>query len=263
MDHLVSFTNVKQIRQALTSIPVDLTQAYQSTINRILRQAPGHVGLSKRVLGWVTNAKRPLSMEELQHALAVEDGISDSDLENIDSPKTIISVCISLVTVNHDQTVQLIHITAYEFLKGHDLWPLKDAQSEICRTLITYLSILPLTDGLAVSPRDLKARMASMPLLSYAARYWGRHAVEAENLILPEIFSFYSNTATSTSSFQALHYQPLKYEELADTLFASLPGGVTEYHVAAYWGIQLAVSKLPDESDVFDIPDDSEWIPLH
>ena len=50
----------------------ELDDLYRETLERIRKQ-PGEDGtLGMRVLSWITHTRRPLSLEELRHGLAVE-----------------------------------------------------------------------------------------------------------------------------------------------------------------------------------------------
>ena len=119
MDHLAGATTIKKLKRMLDSLPADLTQAYQGTMYRIQQQTPGRAQLAKRALAWITFAERPLSMEELRHALAVEEEADGVDIENLDSSKTILSVCLGLVACsNPNDTVVLVHSMAYNFLRA-------------------------------------------------------------------------------------------------------------------------------------------------
>lgn len=71
--------------------------------------------LSERVLVWLTYAKKKLSVDELQHAMAVEPGKSNFDPDNITDIESILSVCAGLVTMDPQSNVtRLVHYTTQE-----------------------------------------------------------------------------------------------------------------------------------------------------
>ena len=80
-----------------------LAQAYEQAMERINGQKPGLKDLAKRVLFWITCAKRPLATSELQHALAVEVGEPKLDEENLPQIEDVVSVCAGLVTVDKEK----------------------------------------------------------------------------------------------------------------------------------------------------------------
>jgi hypothetical protein len=90
---------------------------------RIQGQQQGHQRLAKRILSWITCAKRPLTTLELQHALAVERGDSEFDKENLPEIEDIVSVCAGLVTVDEESDIiRLVHYTIQEYLRAHMSW---------------------------------------------------------------------------------------------------------------------------------------------
>ena len=60
-----------------------LDKAYDETVNRIENREQGIRELAKRTLFWIVYAKRPLTTEELRHALAVEAGTCRLDEKDL------------------------------------------------------------------------------------------------------------------------------------------------------------------------------------
>jgi hypothetical protein len=65
--------------------------AYKDAMERINSQIKGKEELAKQVLSWITCARRPLAIWEVQHALAVEIGKPQLDEENVSDVEDIIS----------------------------------------------------------------------------------------------------------------------------------------------------------------------------
>ena len=94
-----------------------LGDAYCATIERIKAQGGGKGRLGMEALMWVSHAERPLMVDELCHALAVELGSTNFNAENVPSISTLISCCQGLITVDKEaSTVRLIHFTLKEYL---------------------------------------------------------------------------------------------------------------------------------------------------
>lgn len=55
--------------------------------------------LAKKILSWVTHAKRPLIATELQHGLGVLEGLAELDEDFIPEVEDLISVCAGLVFI--------------------------------------------------------------------------------------------------------------------------------------------------------------------
>ena len=82
---------------------------------RIERQFTDQEELAKQVLSWITCAERPLTILELQHALAVEVGESELDEDNLPELEDMVSVCAGLVTIDEESNViRLVHYTTQE-----------------------------------------------------------------------------------------------------------------------------------------------------
>jgi len=117
MNSLVNKTNPKTIKDALKSLPTGskaLDSDYAETMKRIENSDPDRRELAKRTSMWIVYAQRPLTVDEVQHALAIELGESDLDRDNLDDVEEIVSVCAGLVIVNR-QNLRLVHYTTQEY----------------------------------------------------------------------------------------------------------------------------------------------------
>ena len=64
----------KEVATTLEQTPSDLAGLYERTLERIKAQGKSRAQVSYRTLWWLSRAKRPLSLQELQQALAVRRG---------------------------------------------------------------------------------------------------------------------------------------------------------------------------------------------
>jgi hypothetical protein len=95
----------KAIRTALKKLPTGseaYDYAYKDAMERIEGQLADEEELAKQVLSWITCAKRPLTTSELEHALAVEAGEPQLDIENLCRVEDMVSICAGLVTVDEE-----------------------------------------------------------------------------------------------------------------------------------------------------------------
>ena len=263
MDHVLDCISVKQMKQALKSLPTNLADAYESTFRRILEQSPYRANLATKVIGWVAHAEERLKVEELRHALAVEEDTGNIDLENLTATKIILQVCIGLLYIDPvDDTISLVHLTAYEYfrkLKDH----FSQMQLEMAKTCIMYLGYRPICDGTCGSIEALQGRFMDMPLLGYAAKHWGDHARQVEQELSSEVLQVVKDEGIRGSSFQALQYQDLKNPKLAVALFESLPTELEPLHIAAYWNLVLTGEVFLEEGVDPNSLDAQGWTPLH
>jgi hypothetical protein len=79
---------------------------------------------------------------ELQVALAVEPGAKELDDDNLLDIEIILAVCAGLAIVDEQLlVVRLVHYTTQEYFDSIQPQQFPDAQMEITRTLLTFLSI--------------------------------------------------------------------------------------------------------------------------
>lgn len=109
MDSLVTKTKRKDVRKALDTLPPELDESYEQTMERIKGQGKDYSELAMRVLLWVSNTVRPLSPVELQYAIAVQPGMTELDDEDLDEQDLMISVCAGLVVLDAEtNTLRLV-----------------------------------------------------------------------------------------------------------------------------------------------------------
>ena len=159
--------------QKVATTGVDLNSVYDQTLGRIKDQKGDRSRLGMEVLMWVSHAKRPLRIEELCHALAVEMEATDLDLENVPPQDTVLGSCLGLVVVDKEtSTVRLIHYTVQEYLSHPGVLP--GAHRVLGQTCLTYLNYdqvkrLPANNVLNLGDMSLK-------FLEYSSLHWGGHA---------------------------------------------------------------------------------------
>ncbi|KAL9105147.1 MAG: hypothetical protein Q9187_008807 [Circinaria calcarea] len=105
MDSVASKSNRKAIRNSLETLPMGLDETYQEAMKRIYDQSRDDRELANEVLSWITFALRPLSMSELQNALAIEPEKSELDTDAVPDEEILLSVCAGLVVVDQESGV--------------------------------------------------------------------------------------------------------------------------------------------------------------
>ncbi|UKZ79072.1 hypothetical protein TrVFT333_006823 [Trichoderma virens FT-333] len=217
------------------------SQAYEEIMKRIEHQGPISVKLAKNILSWIIFAKRRLTMQELQHALAV--GIGGSRLDQTDLPQVqdLISVCAGLVMVNEgSDIICLFHYTAQEYFMQTQRHWFPDAEDDITGICITYLSFDVFKGGFCPTDAEFEEQLRSYLLYDYAAHNWGHHAREAINLN-PLVLDFLQYQAKVEASSQAL----FAVKESGRPHYSqNVPKQTTGLHLAAYFGIEKAVRIL-------------------
>jgi len=174
IDAVLGEVTIRQRRKKLEEMVRGngLSDAYAATLTRMKAQKGNKSLLGVKVLMLVLYSGRPLRAEELRHALGVEVGSLDLDLENIPALRTLMASCLGLVTIEaSSSTVRLVHFTLQEHLLSNPTL-FRNPHStiaEICLTYLNYRSVCDLSPTLYSAP-------ITMPLLEYASCYWGKHA---------------------------------------------------------------------------------------
>ena len=181
-------------------------------------------------------------MSELQHALAVETGDSVLDEDNIPEDGLVLSACNGLVTYEKERgCLDLVHYTFQQYLeqKAESLFP--EAQVEITRTCLTYLSFDEFEHGPCHEDIDFRIRLERWPLLSYAVSKWGLHARQgAEETCRDLIFSFISQEAKLSASVQILCARA----SAGVISMRSFPLEVSPLWFVCFYGLEYTVSRL-------------------
>ncbi|KAH7305361.1 nucleoside phosphorylase [Rhexocercosporidium sp. MPI-PUGE-AT-0058] len=162
---------MKDMLNNLATGPKAYDYAYEEAMKRIASHDAGSEELAKQVLSWITCSKRPLTISELQYALAVEASEAELDEDNLPQIEDMVSVCAGLVTVDEESsTIRLVHYTTQEYFERtqNDLFP--TAKSEITTTCVTCLSFDVFKSGYCQTDDEFEKRLQSHKL--YGARYY-------------------------------------------------------------------------------------------
>jgi ankyrin repeat protein len=169
------------VRSALENLPNELDSTYDEAMERIQNQDDDDVTLATRVLSWISYALRPLAIQELKHALAVEEGDKEIDEEAIPEEELLTSICGGLVTIDHESNViRLVHYTTQEYFDKNRLTIFPDGETRITATCVTYLSFNVFDNGKPGNYLETERFQQRNPFLSYAANSWGIHARAAD-----------------------------------------------------------------------------------
>ena len=116
LDALCEAPSDAHIRPILADLPVDLESTYQRILAKI-SASPFRNEVAKRALKWVACARRPLTLEELQEAIAFDGGDVCWRADKIPNRNFTIECCQGLVVRDEeDQSVTFAHHTVKQFL---------------------------------------------------------------------------------------------------------------------------------------------------
>lgn len=256
LDSLEDKVNLRQVALALEKLPKGTDayhQAYEEAMERIQSQKQGFRDLAFKALLWISCAKRPLAPRELQHALAVANDTSALDDASITKAELIVSVCAGLVTIDKESNIIcLVHYTAQEYFQTtRNIW-FPNAETDIAKACITYLSFDAFRSCVFPTCEEIEARLQLHPLYDYAAGYWGYHS-HAASLELQEVMKVLEDASQVFASSQMImrSKDDIWYRE-------HLARPFTAVHIAAYFGLAEATTALceyghdPDSKAIFD-----------
>ena len=169
-------------------------------MRRIERQQDDDRKIAESILIWVAFAHRSLNVEELQQALAIQEGSCDLREENFLDGEGFTAVCAGLIFVEPiTKIVRLVHYTTQEFFNKLEKSRFPDAQCLIAESCIMYLSL----EGIERESYDYYKTSAGLPLAlyNYAQRYWANHIIGDPEEKLKDVASQFLHTRASMSLF--------------------------------------------------------------
>ena len=219
--------------QKVTTAGVDLDSVYRQTLQQIKEQKGDRRRLGIKVLMWVSHAERPLRIDELCHALAVDVEATDLDHKNIQPRDTVLGSCLGLAFVDKKTSiVRPIHDTLQEYLSRPGI--LSGAHKILGETCLAYLNY----DQVKGLPASNVGDLGHMPFLEYSSLYWGDHAkIELSDrgkTLALELLNQLENHISFT--FFSKEKWPVNHPDSRHRF--------TSLHCASYLGIDALVASL-------------------
>ncbi|KAH6895917.1 hypothetical protein B0T10DRAFT_603504 [Thelonectria olida] len=180
-DNLIQQPDARWVLHELgNEFPKGLEGAYEKIINRLRERIHENTWKeASKIFGWLSYAKRPLKLHELQAATSInvdvnEDGSARiQDIQRLVKP--IEDVCGSLVHIIGGERIEFIHETAKRFImKKENL----DGQALECDLLVIclrYLSLSCFRKSLQSDGRERFAKKGYYAFQDYAISEWFEH----------------------------------------------------------------------------------------
>jgi hypothetical protein len=174
---IVDQVTKSDIRAALRSLSFNIYEVFESSFQRIQNQSGSRQQVAMNTLMWISYARRPLTINELRHALATHVGDRELDMDNMVPVRSIIEGCSGLVVIDHESsTVRLVHFSLQEYLQVRRQALFPGGDSVIAMTCLTYLSFAWIEAAFRDKDTILKRLIEEFPLLDYSSHFWGYHA---------------------------------------------------------------------------------------
>ncbi|VUC35844.1 unnamed protein product [Clonostachys rosea] len=227
----LNFPSKKSIRQVIEKTPQELDELYTTLFRAVSRGKH-----ATAILAWVTFAKRPLSLKELEIAVAVmvtnSGGWMDCYEEKVSFDVDLIKERLGTLIDVIDGELFLIHQSLLDFLKSRsEIWYKGDLELkllrpnlEIGRTCMRYLSFgaTPLDDS-SDEEEELSDILSKEQLtdssffdeeqatfLQYASTYWYEH-IESINEVKGDINMLKSIIQGPIKSYWLLEHEEAVY----------------------------------------------------
>ncbi|KAH6700624.1 hypothetical protein BKA61DRAFT_495796, partial [Leptodontidium sp. MPI-SDFR-AT-0119] len=140
LDSLANSQTPNEVRKALEILPTTLLETYNEVMDRIASQNDNDAQSGRKVLSWISHAKRPLTVAEIQHAIKIEPTTTMLGEGDLISQDIIVSVCAGIVTVDKESNIiRLVHYTAQEYFLKHRSTHFPNAEREVADACLTYL----------------------------------------------------------------------------------------------------------------------------
>jgi ankyrin repeat domain-containing protein 50 len=248
----------KGIQQIVSTLPTTLEAAYEAILEKSSDKSR-----ARKLLCIVVAAVRPLTLNEMNIALAIEDhhrSSKDLDLEDETRFKSAIRHFCGLFISVIDQKVYLIHQTAKEFLLAKTetysgVWKhsIKLAESEliVAKICITYLLFAEFSSGFDIGRQPQKSKAEQYidkhHYLGYAASQWAIHYQKAQAIADHGMLQSILNICdTQSQRFQNWFYV---YRTLIHG-YKTTPWFISSIMVVSYFGHEAVVGLLLETGKV-------------
>ncbi|KAK6334444.1 hypothetical protein TWF730_003659 [Orbilia blumenaviensis] len=224
LDVLKTCVDLGQVEDELKRLPTTLKGVYERILQNIGDQ---HHSRVVRILQFLVYSRRPLQIEELIDAAAVDlsrQPAFESE-RRMPDPQGILEICPSLLTraLRVDEkdnnniivTIELAHATVKEFLRSleqtnifYEIADSSKAQGVIAMVCLAYLTYL--SEG---KPRDVIR--ANFPLALFSSRYWLEYASNSDQSpTVSEAAIRFLSSETTRELWGALYNPDRPWEEL-------------------------------------------------
>jgi len=249
MDAILGEVTLHRRREKLNEMTKGecLGDAYAETLSRVKAQQGSRSKLGMDVLMWVSHSKRPLHVDELRHALGVDEGSLDLNVRNIPAIETLLACSLGLVTVEKSSsTVRLIHYTLQEYLSHNSdlFFKPHSVIAEVCLTYLNFRHVRGFSPTLCSIP-------PTIPFAEYASCYWGTHArrettESVKRLALKLLDGYDQHISSKMLLINGMGSWDRPLDRKDD------PRGFTGLHCAAYLGcVEITVALL--ELNKYDV----------
>lgn len=263
MDALADVELEAEIEEVLEKLPDTIAGSYENTMNRIRSRPEPRRDRAKSTLGWVAYAQRPLSLQELQHALAISQHSRSVEDKHLRQESEIISDCCGLLVKDSDNMVQYVHYSAKDYFNNTKQEEFPNFDKEITIACAKYLTMSKIHSFISNSKR-----LKELPFTKYAAQYLHWHHRRIQNLQNDEDVLEVIRTLVMSEPSRILYSQLIFRLKVYDTGSIVLDGvkshrnsrrhqtkSLQPLHAAVFLGHPELVNSLIEDGEDINAPD--------
>ncbi|KAH8829733.1 hypothetical protein DL96DRAFT_1678394 [Flagelloscypha sp. PMI_526] len=178
-------------------LPTTDKTRYSRSIDRIRSRDARRATTAIHCLVWVWQAKRKLTLDELQTAVASSTrDLTKRPVNRALVPRhQLLDLCDGLLVMNErDDYVAFVHLTARQYFEEHADPFILDILPNLGTSCLGYLNALHSNETLLQWSKEASQCTSQdgerCGFFDYASRFWGEHSLEdsAENKILQQVF---------------------------------------------------------------------------
>ncbi|KAH6909766.1 hypothetical protein BKA70DRAFT_175659 [Coprinopsis sp. MPI-PUGE-AT-0042] len=176
LEALRECTSIHEVKTTLATFSTEIEDLYLETWKRIASQTEAKVLLAKKVLLWVINATRSLTVDELRHALATCPNTHRFDSSRLVQEGILLGLCRGLVGVEEEtRLVRLVHYTAKNTLERLILETFPEPHAHLTAVCLARLAESGFQRKIVTYPWEFQQALEADPLLGYAYHSWSTH----------------------------------------------------------------------------------------
>ncbi|KAL7929068.1 ankyrin repeat-containing domain protein [Trichoderma chlorosporum] len=173
---LASIISVGSLRTRLSNLATGSNAydaLYEDAMLRIGFQGPESERIAVQMLLVLTCARRPLSPQELSHALSIDEDSEAFDEDMVPDMDDLVAACTGLVVLDDTSNiVHLVHKSAAEYFERTRSRWFPKASEKMAFICLRYLQVAE------TMPKEIRHKEA--PFFNYAKANWSYHSMEGE-----------------------------------------------------------------------------------
>jgi Ankyrin repeats (3 copies)/Ankyrin repeats (many copies) len=227
----------------------ELDDTYGEAMNRIWTQDDEDVKLAGQVLSWISYALRPLTIIEIQHALAVEPGDEDFDEDALPDQDILVSVFAGLVAIDQESNIiRLVHYTTRSTLSVSGPYGSRMLRLGLQRLALRISHLICLLTAHAVATKNSRFGCINIPSSLMPPNIGGDHARgEVEEKIEEPALKFLKHESKVICFIQVLYLLRNQYFRNSQ----NFPYHVNGLHIAAFTGLSRIAQLLLEHEGIY------------